>query len=126
MLVLILVRSFPKLCQGRTAKALALRFAAPLGMLMTVLKPFVWFCKTQRHDGPLHRIGDNSPSVTEQELKVIIETIEGEGCWKNRRADLVQSALEFDEIDAQGGYYPPCGYGSRWTSMTPLRRPSKR
>ena len=45
--------------------------------------------------------GDNSPSVTEQELKVIIETIEGEGVLEEQESDLVQSALEFDEIDAQ-------------------------
>jgi CBS domain containing-hemolysin-like protein len=44
---------------------------------------------------------DNSkPSVTEQELKYIIESIEEEGVLEKQESELVQSALEFDEKSA--------------------------
>jgi CBS domain containing-hemolysin-like protein len=102
VLVLIFGEILPKSYAKENSEALALRFAAPLGMLMTVLKPFVWFFVKLK--GMMARFtgsGDNSPSVTEQELKVIIETIEGEGVLEEQESDLVQSALEFDEIDAQ-------------------------
>ena len=102
VLVLIFGEILPKSYAKENSEALALRFAAPLGMLMTVLKPFVWFfVKLKGMMAGFTGSGDNSPSVTEQELKVIIETIEGEGVLEEQESDLVQSALEFDEIDAQ-------------------------
>ena len=41
------------------------------------------------------------PSVTEEELKYIIETIENEGVLGKEESSLVQSALEFDETPAE-------------------------
>ena len=41
---------------------------------------------------------DEEPSVTEDELKVIVEQIEEEGVLEEQESDLVRSALEFDEI----------------------------
>lgn len=38
------------------------------------------------------------PSVTEEELKVIIEEIEDEGVLNEHESELVQSAIEFDDI----------------------------
>ncbi len=38
------------------------------------------------------------PSVTEEELKYIIEEIEDEGVLEEQESELVQSALDFDEI----------------------------
>lgn len=40
------------------------------------------------------------PSVTEEELKYIIEEIEDEGVLEEQESELVQSALEFDDITA--------------------------
>ena len=41
------------------------------------------------------------PSVTEEELKYIIETIESEGVLGKEESSLVQSALKFDETPAE-------------------------
>ena len=41
---------------------------------------------------------NSQPSVTEEELKYIIEEIEDEGVLEEQESDLVKSALEFDEI----------------------------
>ena len=40
-------------------------------------------------------------SVTEQELKVIIEEIEDEGVLEDHESKLVRSALDFDETTAE-------------------------
>lgn len=102
VLVLTFGEILPKSYAKENSEALALRFAGPLGMLMVVLRPVVWlFVQLKGLMARFTGSGDNSPSVTEQELKVIIETIEGEGVLEEQESDLVQSALEFDEIDAQ-------------------------
>ncbi len=41
---------------------------------------------------------DSQPSVTEDELKYIIDEIEEQGVLEEQESDLVRSALEFDEI----------------------------
>ena len=43
----------------------------------------------------------DKPSVTEEELKYIVESIEEEGVLEENESDLVQSALDFDEIEVQ-------------------------
>lgn len=44
------------------------------------------------------RTENKNPSVTEEELKYIIEEIEDEGVLEEQESELVQSALDFDEI----------------------------
>ncbi len=41
---------------------------------------------------------DKKPSITEEELKYIIEEIQDEGVLEEQESELAQSALEFDEI----------------------------
>lgn len=43
---------------------------------------------------------DNTPTVTERELMSIIDEIEGEGVLQQDEAELVQSAIEFNDISA--------------------------
>ena len=42
--------------------------------------------------------GEKEPTVTEDELKIIVENSEDEGVLEEQESELVQSALEFDEI----------------------------
>ncbi len=44
--------------------------------------------------------GESGPSVTEQELMSIIDVIEDEGVMEEDEAELVQSAIEFNDISA--------------------------
>ena len=46
----------------------------------------------------LTKSGKEEPSVTEDELKYIIDEIEEQGVLEEQEGDLVRSALEFDEI----------------------------
>ncbi len=43
---------------------------------------------------------DKQPTITEQELKFMIEEIEDQGVLENREGELVRSALDLDEITA--------------------------
>jgi CBS domain containing-hemolysin-like protein len=44
---------------------------------------------------------EDTPTMTEEELKYMIEAIEEEGVLEEQESELVQSALDFDEITAQ-------------------------
>ena len=46
-------------------------------------------------------VKNDAPTVTEDELKYIVESIEEEGILEEEESDMVQSALEFDEKTAQ-------------------------
>ncbi len=95
VLVLIFCEVLPKSYAKKNAEKLALLFASPLSVLVTVLKPFVW---TLNKISSLLASGEEAPSVTEDELKYMIDEIEEQGVIEEQESELVKSALEFDEI----------------------------
>ena len=95
VLVLIFGEIIPKSYAKSHAENLARAFSAPLSGLIFLLKPLIFlFNKLAR----LVQTKDGEPTVTEDELKVIVEQIEEEGVLEEQESDLVRSALEFDEI----------------------------
>ncbi len=87
-------------------KSIAKDFAEPFAMfcsgiisfLMVVFTPFsAFFILLKKGVSKLFRRKE-SVSMTEEELKVIIDEIEDEGVLETQESDLVRSALEFDEI----------------------------
>ena len=95
VLVLIFGEITPKSYAKSHAEQWALTFAAPLSALIVILKPLVWLFQ-QLQD--LIKPKTKQPSVTEDELKYIIDEIEEQGVLEEQESDLVRSALEFDEI----------------------------
>ena len=95
ILVLVFCEVLPKSYAKRNAEKLALLFAAPLSVLVVVFKPFVW--SLNKLSTSIFK-GDESPTVTEDELKYMIDEIEKEGVIEEQESELVKSALEFDEI----------------------------
>lgn len=93
ILVLIFCEVLPKSYAKRNAEKLALLFASPLSALVIVLKPFVWVLNKM---SSIFKGGD-SPTVTEDELKYMIDEIEEEGIIEEQESELVKSALDFDE-----------------------------
>ena len=77
-------------------------FAAPfLIFLMKVLRPIVWFFSIistgiSKLTDRIFKV-DKTPTVTEEELYDIIDTIEEEGVVNEEQGDLLKSALEFSE-----------------------------
>lgn len=97
VLILIFGEILPKSIAKQNAEKTARLFAPLLSFLMTILTPVsaVFTC-LQRGVTSLFR-SEVSPSVTEDELKYIIDEIEGEGVLEEEESELVRSALEFDE-----------------------------
>ncbi|MDE6780685.1 MAG: hemolysin family protein [Ruminococcus sp.] len=95
ILVLIFCEVLPKSYAKRNAEKLALMFANPLSALVTVLKPAVFILNKI---SSMLSSGEEAPSVTEDELKYMIDEIEEQGVIEEQESELVKSALEFDEI----------------------------
>ena len=70
-------------------------FAAPLSFLVIFFKPAVWFFN--KLASAISK-DEEAPSVTEDELKYMIDEIEEQGVIEEQESNLVKSALEFDDI----------------------------
>ena len=101
LLVLTFGEVIPK-CFGKEASdSIVLYTGSVLKYMTHALTPFVYFflgIKTAILK--LANIKKDKPSVTEDELKYIIESIEEEGILEEQESEMVQSALEFDEKTA--------------------------
>ncbi len=99
ILVLTFGEILPKSFAKQNAEKLAIAFAGILNFFMFILTPIVIiFMFLQKIAAKIYKSDNSSPSVTEDELKYIIEEIEDEGVLEEKESDLVRSALEFDEI----------------------------
>ncbi|MBQ3939922.1 MAG: HlyC/CorC family transporter [Oscillospiraceae bacterium] len=96
VLVLIFGEILPKSYAKAHAERLTRLFAAPLSCLIWLLTPLIFLF--QKLAKLVSVKEEEEPSVTEDELKVIVEQIEEEGVLEEQESDLVRSALEFDEI----------------------------
>ena len=95
VLVLIFGEILPKNYAKNHAEQMTLFFAAPLRALIFILTPLIFLFN---QIAKLVSKKGAEPSVTEDELKVIVDQIEEEGVLEEQESDLVRSALEFDEI----------------------------
>lgn len=102
VLVLVFGEILPKSLAKENSEHVAMAFGGLLSMLMKLLTPIVFlFVKIKEYSMRLVHHGKPQPSVTEEELKYIVDSIEQEGVLEEQESDLVRSALEFDEITVQ-------------------------
>lgn len=96
--VLIFGEIIPKALAKEHSEGFVL-FMAPLLLgFMTVITPIIIpFSALTKLSYKIFSSGDKQPTMTEDELKYIIEEIEDEGVLEEQESDLVRSALEFDE-----------------------------
>lgn len=100
VLVLIFGEILPKSLAKENSERFSVFMAPLLSAFIIVITPLIWiFTGIKKLVVKLvgHR-DEEKPSVTEEELKYIIEEIEDEGVLEEQESDLVRSALEFDEI----------------------------
>lgn len=95
VVVLIFGEITPKSYAKSHAESIALMMANPLWMLIKLMTPFVFLFKILQN---AIKPKTEQPTVTEDELKYMIEEIEEQGVLEEQESDLVRSALEFDEI----------------------------
>lgn len=102
LIILTFGEIIPKCFAKENAETIAMSTARIMRILMTIFKPLVFlFMKLKGFALRLVNKKDKSPSVTEDELKYIIDSIEEEGVLEQQEKELVQSALDFDEKTVQ-------------------------
>ncbi len=95
VVVLIFGEITPKSYAKSHAESIALMMANPLWILIKLMTPIVFLFKILQN---AMKPKTEQPTVTEDELKYMIEEIEEQGVLEEQESDLVKSALEFDEI----------------------------
>lgn len=102
LLVLTFGEVIPKCLAKEHCDNFSLSTAGFLKMLMIVLTPLVFvFIKLKALALKIAGNQDDTPSVTENELKYIVESIEEEGVLEESESEMVRSALDFDETTAE-------------------------
>ena len=96
ILLLIFGEITPKSMAKRNAEGFALRVTPMLDIVITVFTPvtYLFTALTKR----LSRNREEVPTMTEDELVVMIEEIEEEGTLEKRESELIKSAIQFDDI----------------------------
>ena len=104
VVVLICGEVLPKNYAIENSEKICMGTASVLYFLIVILTP-VTFLLLKLKDMFVsvmskNKGGDKTPTVTEDELKYIVESIEEEGVLEEQESELVQSALDFDEKTA--------------------------
>ncbi len=102
VVVLIFGEVLPKNLAKENSEKMAMSSSTLLWFLMVILTPVTFVLL--KINGLVTMIAvrgkKKEPTVTEDELKYIVESIEDEGVLEEQESELVQSALEFDEKTA--------------------------
>lgn len=98
MLILTFGEVLPKSFAKEYAEEYSMAIASLLSLLQKVLFPITWlFVQLKRWMSRF--LGDrNEPSITEEELKAMVDIGEKEGIFLEEEKELLHSALEFDDI----------------------------
>lgn len=101
LLVLTFGEIVPKCLAKEHSEAYSLNTAGILKFLMILFTPIVFlFIKLKGIALKIAGTQTEQPSVTENELKQIVENIEEEGVLEEDESEMVQSVLDFDEKTA--------------------------
>ncbi len=102
VLVLIFGEITPKMLARRIPESVCSFTALPLRLLTLLFYPFVWLIN--KLNALLARLYKNripdTPTVTEEELESLIDTAEDESIIDEDTGDLLQSALDWGEVQA--------------------------
>lgn len=101
VVILIFGEIMPKMIAKHNADTVARWVAIPTRVLTIILAPFVFIVMAILF--VLRKIWgsdrkDDDPTVTEEELASIIDTVEEEGVINEEQSELLQSTLEFSDI----------------------------
>ena len=101
VLILLIGEITPKMIARRCSEAIAKFAAWPLLILMILFFPVVWISTILVNLFSLMWKKDSqSVTITEEELENLLDTAEDEGVIDESETELLQSALEFTDLDA--------------------------
>lgn len=105
LIVFLFSEMIPKSLANDRCDTLSMLFASPVNLLMKLLTPLVsFFTMISRGFTKLTERflkHEKTPSITEDELYDIIDTIEKEGVMNEEQGDLFKSALDFSDTRAR-------------------------
>lgn len=102
LLVLTFGEIIPKCFGKEKADRIAVAFALPLKIIITILIPFIHlFIYVKKFALFVFRIKSDESVVTEDELKYIVESIEEQGVLEQQESEMVRSVLDFDETSVE-------------------------
>ncbi|MBE6995646.1 MAG: HlyC/CorC family transporter [Ruminococcaceae bacterium] len=101
IIILIVGEITPKMVARRRSEAFAKLAAWPLLVLMILFFPVVWLtsCIVNLF-GRLWKKDEQAVTITEEEFENLLDTAEDEGVIDESETELLQSALEFTDLDA--------------------------
>ncbi len=102
IIIIIFGETIPKITAKKSANGLAMRYAWPVRILMTVLRPIVYLVVglVNLLTGRLPDPGGEDSGEKVEELQSIIETAEDEDVLDEEESELVQAAIAFRDISA--------------------------
>ena len=102
VVIIIFGETIPKITCKKNANRVAMNNAYPVRFLMLLLKPLVWVVvKTiDLITRPMKGENDEDAEEAVEELQNLIETAEDEEVLDEDQSELVQAAIEFDQISA--------------------------
>lgn len=101
LLLLVFGEIMPKILCAEHANKLALKMSAPLKGAMVIFKPVVWLvAKMVEALSPLWTPKEAEPSMTDEELSLVVDSIQEEGVFTEAEGELIKSAIGFGDITA--------------------------
>ena len=102
VIILIVGEITPKMIARRATEGFAKMAAYPVIVLMVVFFPLVYVSSllVKGLNALFRKRGTPEVTVTEEELENILDTAEEEGVMEENETELLQSALEFTDMDA--------------------------
>ena len=102
LLVLTFGEVIPKCLGKEKSDSISMAVARLLRVMMVILTPFILFFSALKNLAlKLFRVKQEDSTVTEDELKIIVESIEEQGVLEEQESQMVRSALDFDEKTAE-------------------------
>ncbi len=106
IVVLIFGEISPKTLAKQHPEKFVLSTVSILKFIVIVITPLNFILSLwKKMFNKLFRKNDE-PSITEEELKTIIEEVESEGVINKHEGELIRSAIEFDDLNAEDIYTP--------------------
>ncbi len=100
-ILLVFGEIFPKLLAADHANRLALVFSRPLSFAMKLFKPVVKLVSAAvGKASPLWTPENSEPSYTDEELAMVVDSIQEEGVITEAAGELIKSAIEFRDVAA--------------------------
>ena len=101
VIILIVGEITPKMLAKRYNEVIIKVVCWPLTALMVILSPAVFVSTAIVNLFSLlwHKKGDENITITEEDLESILDTVEDEGIIDENQTELLQSALEFSDLE---------------------------